>query len=278
MPGATSILRRLFRAVGERHQARELDRFQPRLRFDSDAPVLLLSPHWDDAVLDCWGLLTESTALNVVNIFAGAPAAGTVTMWDAITGASDSAQRTRERLAEDALALGQAGRTPINLPLLDAQYRGGAPALRLEDLDLALSEHVPAASSVLAPAGIGAHPDHLFARRYARALLATGMPVSLYAELPYCVLHGWPSWVDGRQAESNRDVDVFWRSFLSQFAELGELPAAQVRRLDDVQAAEKLEAMSRYRTQLPALSYGARGLLEDPEIHRFEVIWRLRPR
>ena len=39
--------------------------------------------------------------------------------------------------------------------------------------------------------------------------------------------------------------------------------------------ARKLEAMHCYRTQFSALSYGARGLLDDPEVYRYEVRWEL---
>jgi LmbE family N-acetylglucosaminyl deacetylase len=272
---ASATLRKIYRGARSRRQARELKRFTPSLRHDPAAPALLLSPHWDDAVLDCWGLLSEGGPLEVLNLFAGTPAPGTVTLWDSITGSGDSAARTRERLAEDALALGRAGRTPQNLPLLDAQYRSGE-SVKLSDLDGAVSARVPAASHLYAPAGIGSHPDHVLARQYARALLRVGMPVTLYAELPYCVLHGWPQWVDGREREPNRDVDVFWLSYLDGVAELPPLREADVWRLDDEQASEKLEAMRSYTTQLPALGYGARGLLEDPEIHRYEVSWRLR--
>jgi hypothetical protein len=70
-------------------------------------------------------------------------------------------------------------------------------------------------------------------------------------------------------------VDPFWSSFLAGVPELGSLRAARVTRLDDAAAAAKLEAMRCYRSQLPALSAGARGLLEDPEIHRYEVSWEL---
>ncbi len=272
----TAALRRIYRTSRSRREARELERFKPTLHSAPDASALVLSPHWDDAVLDCWGVLREEGPLEVVNIFAGTPAAGTTTLWDSITGSGDSAARTRERLAEDARALGRAERAPVNLPLLDAQYRSGLPRPKLDELDRAVSARVSSASMVYAPAGIGSHPDHLLTRRYARALLRSGMPVTLYAELPYCVLHGWPHWVDGREREPNRDVDVFWRSYLDGVAELPPLREADVRRLDDEQASEKLEAMRCYATQLPALAYGARGLLEDPEIHRYEVSWRLR--
>jgi hypothetical protein len=55
------------------------------------------------------------------------------------------------------------------------------------------------------------------------------------------------------------------------------LRSAHVERLDDAAAAAKLEAMRCYATQLPALEYGARGLLADAEIHRDEVRWELAP-
>ena len=38
----------------------------------------------------------------------------------------------------------------------------------------------------------------------------------------------------------------------------------------------KLAALDRYRSQLAALSPGGRDLLREPEIHRYEVRWRLR--
>jgi hypothetical protein len=267
--------RGLYRRSRALREARVERRFRSRIRIDARAPELLLSPHLYDAVLDCWSLLASDRELQVVNIFTGIPPAGRLARWDAITGARDSAERVRERIAEDALALGRAAREPVNLPFLDAQYRPPPPAPSLDELDLAVSSAVGLASRVHAPVGIGGHPDHVLTRRYARLLLRTGMPVSLYAELPYCVTHGWPPWVDGREPEPNRDVDAFWLSFLDRVPELPALRGARVERLNDAAARAKLDAMLCYETQIRALDYGARGLLSDPEIHRFEVRWEL---
>jgi len=113
-PGALARLpRRLYRRLGERRRRVEEERFRTGLRFDAGARELLLSPHWDDAVLDCFTLLDSERELNVVNVFSGVPAPGKLTLWDAITGATDSAVRARERLAEDAVALARAGREPV---------------------------------------------------------------------------------------------------------------------------------------------------------------------
>ncbi|HMD56065.1 MAG TPA: PIG-L family deacetylase [Solirubrobacteraceae bacterium] len=269
-----SIPRGLYRRSKQRLAAREESRFTPRLRVDAAAPELVLSPHFDDAVLNCWTILSDERELNVANVFAAAPAPGRVTLWDATTGASDSAQRVRERVAEDAAALGRAGRKPINLSFMDAQYRR-PPQPTLEAIDHELSANVPSASRVYVPAGIGSHPDHLLTRRYGRMLLRSGMPATLYAELPYCVLHGWPTWVDGRDPDPHRNVDAFWMSFLEDVPELPDLRSAQVFHLDPAAASCKLAAMRDYRTQFACLDYGARGILSDTEIHGYEVRWSL---
>jgi len=274
-----SFPRGVYRHLKSHREVREERSFRTLLRVDAHAPELVLSPHWDDAVFDCWGVLCSDREVRVVNVFAGVPAPGGVRgAWDAISGATDSAERARERIAEDASALGHAGRTPAGLGFLDAQYRPPPRAPRMEELDRALAATVQRASRVHVPAGLGGHPDHLLVRRYGRMLLHMGVPVTLYAELPYCALHGWPHWVDGTEPDPYRDVDAFWMSFLEGVPEMPKLRSARVERLDDRRAAAKLEAMRCYVTQLPALDYGARGVLVDPAIHRFEVCWELASR
>jgi hypothetical protein len=276
-------LRRLSRApagVTRRwHQARrnhELSRFGTALRVDPRAPRLLLSPHWDDAVFDCWALLTDPAELHVINVFAGIPQVGRLTRWDRITGAVESATRAGERIAEDVDALARAGRAAINLPLLDAEYREPGPPPSLDAIDRALRTVVTATSRVYAPAALGQNEDHRLARWYARALSRHGIPVSLYADLPYCVVHGWPHWVDGSEPDPHRDVDAFWHTFLTDLPELRDLRSGHVTRLDDERAAEKLEAMRAYHTQFPSLDGGRTKMLSNPDTHRFEILWELK--
>ncbi len=266
------LARKLYRRSRALRRARGEKRLQPRLRVDCDAPELVLSPHWDDAVLDCWSLLSSNRELTVVNLFAGVPSPGRAGVWEAVSGARDSAERARGRIAEDARALALAGRAPLSLPLLDAKYREARSTLDLDELDRALSAAVQGASRVYVPAGIGAHADHLLARRYGLRLLRTGMPVTLYAELPYCIFHGWPSWVDGREPEPNRNVDAYWQSFLERVPGMPPLRSAEVERLDTATAAAKLEAIRCYQT---SLNYGVRQLLADPAVHGLEVRWQL---
>jgi GlcNAc-PI de-N-acetylase len=272
-PGPFGLPRRLYARARLARRTRADSDLQPRLALDRDAPELLLSPHWDDAALDCWALLTDARALTVVNLFAGIPAPGERTVWESILGVRDSAERAHARMAEDERALAHAGRAPINLALPDRRHRAAGAAPTLAQLDRAVAAAVASASRVHVPAGIGAHPDHLLARRYGRALLHAGIPVTLYAELPYCIFHGWPSWVDGGEPQPDRDVDAYWTSFLAGVPEMPALRAATVVRLDEATAARKREAIDCYRA---SLNHGARRLLALPEMHAFEVSWRLR--
>jgi LmbE family N-acetylglucosaminyl deacetylase len=273
-PSPQSVPRRVYQRVRAQRAAREEGRFSSQIAHDPTAPPLVLSPHFDDAVLDCWGVLTREDEVCVVNIFGGVPAPGRLTLWDATTGASDSAARVRERIAEDARALARAGREPANLDFLDAQYRR-PPQPALTAIDRAVGASAPSASRVYVPAGIGSHPDHVLTRRYGRMLARGGMPVTMYAELPYCVLHGWPHWVDGREPDPHRNVDAFWQSFLDKVPEAPPLRSAHVRQLESEAASDKLAAMRCYETQFACLDHGARGLLDDPAIHGFEVSWDL---
>lgn len=275
MRSPASLPRALLRRRRALRAGREERRFHPRLRFDPTARPLVLSPHFDDAVLDCWDVLAGEGDVRVANVFAGQPRTGTLAAWDEITGARDSAERVRERIAEDARALARAGRGAVNLAFLDAQYRAGGPGPSLDRLDRSLLARVGRASRVYAPAGIGGHADHLLVRRYGRMLARGGIPVSLYADLPYCALHGWPHWVAGGEADPHRDVDAFWRSFMAGLPELPPLRSGRVVRLDDDAAAAKLTAMREYETQLACLDYGGGRVLSDPAVHRFEVYWDL---
>ena len=129
-----------------------------------------------------------------------------------------------------------------------------------------LGDVVPAASKVYVPAVLGTpHGDHVRVRAYGEALARHGMPVELYADMPYAVVYGWPHWVTGDQPDPHLDVDAYWS------AQPG--PSPRVVTLDDEQAAAKLEAMRAYATQFPTLDRGPIGLLSNPRIHRFEVFW-----
>lgn len=259
------MIARYARAAGRRLSDR---RFRSPLRLDPAAPAVLLSPHFDDAVLDCFSVLVDENAVDVVNVFGGVPTHTEIPSWDRICGATNLAEHVRERIEEDRRALAALGREPHNLPFLGENYRAGGPPPTLQEVADALAAAAPAASHVLAPAMLGPPiPDHVFVRALA---LRLGLPVTLYADLPYAVELGWPHWVTGTSKNPRLVVDVFWARFL-----LPQQTAVEPRvvALGAEQAARKLETIRLYGTQWAGLD--AVGKLSDPGIHGFEVYWEL---
>ena len=244
-------------------------RFESRLRHDPHAPYLVLSPHLDDAVIDCWTVLTSSADVRVVNVFAGAPSPGALSYYDRLAGASDSADHVAARIADDRDALDRAGRRAINLGFLARPYRAGRPEAPFADLDAAIASHIPTVARVYAPAALGEpHPDHELMREYALALATAGLPVRLYADLPYCAVYGWPAWVTGNEPDPHLDIDAYWNGSGAALSRAG----AEVAHLDAGEADAKLEAMRTYR-DFAVLDRGPIGQLSNPAIHGFEVFW-----
>jgi hypothetical protein len=249
--------------------------FTTGLSHDAAGPVLLLSPHLDDAVLDCWSVLAGPDDIRVVNVFAGVPPAGRVTVWDRICGARDSAEHMRARIAEDRAALARAGRVPVSLPFLDEQYRPCGPPPRLGDLDAAVVAHGGGVKALLAPLG-AEHADHAFVRRYAVATGAqAGIPVDLYADVPYVSRLGWPHWIAGEPPDPNRNVDVEWDAYARRVPVLGDPRRARVVHLDAQATAAKIQALQAYRSQIAALDAGPRRLITNPAVCRHEPFWRV---
>jgi LmbE family N-acetylglucosaminyl deacetylase len=235
--------------------------------------TVILSPHLDDAVLSCWHVLTDDADVSVMNVFAGVPRdLGAPGWWDEYTGATDSAERVRERIEEDRRALALAGREPINLSFLDEQYRERPQPL--DPLVDQIAALLPPDAQIYAPAAFAGHTDHELVRAAALELRAAGAEVSLYADLPHATVHGWPAWVAGTGARAAKDVPAaYWERALSTTG----LPPAQlipvVHPLDRQELARKLAAVRMYATQLHALAQLAGRPLTEREALGYEVAW-----
>ena len=231
--------------------------------------IVILSPHLDDAVLSCWHVLAEPAELLVINVFAGVPTVLTApAWWDEYTGATDSAERVRERIEEDRRALALAGRTAVNLDFLDEQYRDGEQPL--DALTDEIGRRLPRGALVYAPAAIGSHGDHALVRAAALALRADGFVVSLYADLPHAHVHGWPAWVTSSRTPAPKDlVGAAWEHALAGAGAMTPTPRA----LGPEARSRKLEAVAMYGTQVDALAEFVGRPLSDPEALGYEVTW-----
>jgi LmbE family N-acetylglucosaminyl deacetylase len=146
-------------------------------------PVLVVSPHLDDAVISAGQFLAGRPGAVVVTMLAGEPNPPVIREWDNMSGFATSQEALRARWAEDERALAVVKATAVHLGFLDGQYEPAARA----DLANALVEQVEhfQPEFVVGPLGVH-HPDH---ERVRDAVLAANldMAVWLYADLPYSV-------------------------------------------------------------------------------------------
>jgi hypothetical protein len=237
--------------------------------------TVILSPHFDDAVLSCWHVLASTSDVLVVNVFAGEPVAGTLGWWDRLAGAADSAVSVRARIEEDRQALALAGRVAVNLPFLDGQYRQADQAPG--EIVRALRGVLGTGARIYAPAGLGdRHRDHTAVRAAALALHAEGAEVALYADLPHATMHGWPRWVtDERSSPSTDRANEQWASELLATGIRPERMVAATHRLSSKDHAAKLKSVRAYASQIAPLQHGFGCSLQAPELLGLEVEWRL---
>ena len=237
--------------------------------------AVILSPHFDDAVLSCWRVLASSGEVLVVNVFAGEPPAGTLGSWDRLAGTTDSAAAVRRRIEEDRHALAFAGRSAVNLPFLDSQYRdaGQTPGEIVE----ALRGVVVGGTRIYAPASLGDHHrDHTAVRDAALALRADGAEVELYADLPHATVFGWPQWVlDGGSGTGTDPASERWARQLEATNVPLKRMVAKTHRLSVEDHAGKLNAVLAYSSQVAPLEHAFGCSLQDPQLLAFEVEWRL---
>jgi LmbE family N-acetylglucosaminyl deacetylase len=228
----------------------------------SERPLLIVSPHLDDALLSAFALTTAQRQVTVLNVFTEGPESSTViTDWDRSAGFTTSRQALDVRRAEDDLAFTNLGVERVALGCTESIYLndGGAGLEqfrpRLTDWVTAwLAEH-PGADVAL-PAGCGARLriDHRIRYKiphrrlglcggsdpstehvWATDVLLLSIPLSstvlLYEELPYL----WLSRNLARQEQLARQSNR-----MARHHELAVDMAEKVRRLDAYRSQTKL--------------------------------------
>ncbi len=206
--------------------------------------TVVLSTHFDDAVLSCYSVLGSATT--VVTVLAGVPREGVLGEWDEEGGATTSRERVLERREEDRQALALSGSSYLHLDFHEEQHVGAANSPTIANLAEGLRPIVGPADLVYAPAGI-LNNEHKWVRDAALALRPDAI---LYADLPYALKAGF---------ELSADVP----------------PAGRTPRdlyLDAELAAEKIRAFECYRTQIDQL-VDAFGPFVNAEGLGREVFW-----
>jgi LmbE family N-acetylglucosaminyl deacetylase len=189
--------------------------------------LVAVSPHLDDVVLGCAGLVVAHPGALVVTVTAGKPGPHPLTDWDRRCGFADGDDAVGVRRAEDRSALAVLGATPVWLEFLDSQYAPTASVPEVADaIDMVL--RTSSADSVAMPLGLH-HPDHLLTAAACRdvARRRPSLKWIVYEDVIY------------RRLISDRNADGF-----------------VLRDLDvtEVIARRKREAIEQYPTQLKGLT------------------------
>jgi LmbE family N-acetylglucosaminyl deacetylase len=216
---------------------------------------IYLSPHLDDAVFSCGGLLASQRAasdqVTILTLCAGDPPDGPLSSFAEMLHVQwalgrDAAARRRE---EDRRACKILGVEAIYLPVPDCIYRRsprdgralydsegeifGFPDPEDTPLIQELAQKIFYAAltgaQVVCPLAIGGHVDHRLTRAAAESL---GIPLWYYPDYPYVALH--PRWLSGKPGEGEAGG---WTS--------------QVFPISDDELSRWQQAVGAYRSQLP---------------------------
>ncbi|HUY21408.1 MAG TPA: PIG-L family deacetylase [Acidimicrobiales bacterium] len=230
------------------------------------ARILVVSPHFDDAVLGAAHLIDRHPGTTVVTVLGGRPPAypDEPTSWDACGGFEAGDDVVAMRREEDRAAMAYLGATPVWLEFADHQYLAKDLRPRPEQVAPALEQAIAGASptAVFLPMGL-ANPDHALthdAGLLARAALAgSAAPPAwfLYEDHGYKHIPGILAW---RVA----------KLFLS-----GLWPTPAVVPVDP-DMARKRAAIEFYKSQVAPLQRD-HALGERLDANVPEQFWRLAP-
>jgi LmbE family N-acetylglucosaminyl deacetylase len=225
------------------------------------ASIIYLSPHLDDAVLSCGGLIRQQVIsgakVAVITVFAGQPPDHKISEYAASLHArwGSGADTVQERRREDQAAMRWLGGSARHLHYLDAIYRSdGDRFLYVSDQDLFGRLHPSEAtlidevagsvlrmlswedSWIYAPLGVGNHVDHQLVAVASRRLIEHTGRAIFYEDYPY---------VERPGALTSR---------LEGFGEIGWRPQIQTLATGCLQA--KINAVTCYESQLTSLFGG----------------------
>jgi LmbE family N-acetylglucosaminyl deacetylase len=151
------------------------------------SPVVVLSPHLDDAIMSIGGTMyllgRLGVAMRVVTVFAGDPERLTPpSYWDLHRGTKTAGEAFRQRRDEDRAASESLGVEPVWLPFMDESYLARRDP---DEIWEAVEPHLLDAAAVVVPGSPLAHPDHRYTTALAAERLDPTLPTLFYAEQPY---------------------------------------------------------------------------------------------
>ncbi len=147
-----------------------------------DGDLLVISPHFDDAILSAYGLITSTLQrgchVTILDVFTGAPNPEVQTSWDRLGGFANSTEALESRRSENIGAFDGLAVERVELGLLEGMYRPAAPTPldRSTFADGIRHWMSKRHGTVLAPVGAGGPPTLLLRLRTHIPRTGLGIP------------------------------------------------------------------------------------------------------
>ncbi len=191
---------------------------------------IYLSPHLDDAVLSCGGIIFSQRQagipVEIWNWMSGIPAedmslSSLARSVHAEWGLDSVKEVYAARLAEDRLAALRVDASPRYFDFFDCIYRRAddgevlypeeifvpphaADSKLITEIAKVISANLHPDDILVSPLGVGNHPDHIIVRR---AVEKVGHPLYYYADLPYSI------WYPEQLKEATKNLEAKLQSF-----------------------------------------------------------------
>ena len=225
---------------------------------------IILSPHLDDAVFDCWELLTNPDTVTL-NIFSKIPPEGTSAWWDRICGQPDSKKMMETRYIENQKAVALSGNSnkQLFLNILDKQYRTKKIHLSVDRLTDSI-EKISSKENIffvpLAASKLFRHADHVLTRLIGLELLKRGYRVAFFPDYPYM-----------------RTTHSLSSRHLKQISRTGEKILGiklevRVKKLSPRNIRLKRQALKTYKSQYRAINIQTLGSLSLLGHQSYEIV------
>jgi LmbE family N-acetylglucosaminyl deacetylase len=228
---------------------------------------VVVSPHFDDAVLSAAAVLHRRRARALVVTVCGGPPErrAAVSDWDRVCGFPDGAVAAELRGTEDLRALSFVGARSLHLEFVDDPYRAAFP---VAEVAAALRQFAARDVRLWVPMGLGRHPDHEGVREASLAAGRASCRLLFYADLPHALdrrADGPPTLeaLEGKYGPIIRHVAASvplgrrWRSLL-----------------DREEMHSKLKMLDAYRSQLEPLRRGWPHLTSPTGLLSAEFVWQ----
>jgi LmbE family N-acetylglucosaminyl deacetylase len=213
---------------------------------------VILSPHLDDGILSCGGLVSEissRTRVEIWTVFAGAPLFGPfspLAEWFHSVSGGGGAWLAWRRRREDKKACAAVGARPRHFGWHDAVYRRDKSGTHLYDSSIqsrwhdsdndlmtsitqVLERELTPKDAVIAPLGVGKHVDHLIVR--AAAEQTAHVPMFYYVDVPY--IRTYPDELEQQSAGLSRIPYSLQSSAVERWTASVRCYSSQIPMLED---------------------------------------------